>query len=189
MKKTKVFRSKIGYFLLSIIMVFILCGVSQAREINLSYGENIHWLDGTKNKGLESKILELEIRDPVTSWLKLGIVGDMIQTDKFAEPYIIDGEHFGRGNYTTFIFSGRLTAHKSFFNIMFTELYAGVGLNTQNHYPEFGDSGVIANIGASVGIKLGDNCVVKYGFIHFSDPLQHHDKGHNFQRLSMGIVW
>jgi len=180
---------KIGCIFLAIVMVFILGGISQAREINFSYGENISWLGSTKNVGLESKMLELEAREPLTNWLKLGIVGNMIQSDKFAKPYVIEGENFGKGSYTTFIFSGRLAACKTFFDIMLIELYAGLGLTTQNHYPEFGYSGVIANLGSSIGVKLGSKYVVKYGFIHFSDPLQCHDKGHNFQYLSIGMTW
>ena len=191
MNKTKRTRNFMlyGHIFLAIIMVFVLCNISQAVEINLSYGENIHWLNSTKNTGLESKMLELEIRKPVKRWLKLGVVGTMIQSNKFAKPYNIDGKSYSNGTYTTVIFSGRFTAHKSFLNIMFTELYVGLGLNTQNHYPEFGDSGVISDAGVNIGVKLTNSCTIKYGLSHWSDPLQHGDKGHNFQYISIGINW
>jgi hypothetical protein len=180
-------QPKIKCIFLAIVMVFALYGISQAREINLSYGENIHWSESTKNKGLESKMLEIEIKDPWLNWLDIGAVGNVIQSELECG-HIIDGDYFS-GINTAFIFSGRLTAHKSFLNVMFTELYGGFGLTTQNHYPEFGDSGVIGHFGANIGIKLGDRYIVKYGFSHWSDPLQHHDKGHNFQYISIGMMW
>lgn len=180
-------QSKIKCIFLAIVTVLALCSISQAREINLFYGENIHWLESTKSEGLESKTLELEIRDSLTSWLNIGMVGNVIQS-KLCYPHIIDKKHFSSDN-TTFVFSGRLSIQKAFLSKMSAEIYAGLGLTTQNDYPEFGDSGILGHFGASIGIKLKNKYVLKYGLSHWSDPLRRHDKGHNFQYISMGITW
>ena len=179
--------SKVKCIFLAVIMIFTLYGVAQAREINFSYGGNIRWLENTKSRGLESKMLELEIRDSLVSWLNIGIVGSVIQS-KLDYAHMIDGRNFS-GDNTTFIFSGRLSMQKVFLSRMSAEIYAGLGLTTQNYYPEFGDSGVLGHFGASIGIRLGNKYRIKYGLSHWSDPLRRHDKGHNFQCISIGVEW
>jgi len=71
---------------------------------------------------------------------------------------------------------------------LYGRVYTGIGLNTNRQFPEFGDSGIIGHFGLSLGYNLGPY-EVGYGLSHWSDPLRHGDKGHNFQYLSMSIKW
>ena len=169
------------YLILILILIPRIC---QARDISLSYGENIVWWQNMNSKGVKVKTMEVEIKDKWTEHLDICIVGNNIQS-YIKEGHIIDGRYF-EGKDKTFIVSGRLSAHKEYKNLL-GRVYGGIGFNTENHFPGFGDSGIISHFGIAIGVRLDNICTLEYGLSHWSDPLRHGDRGHNFQYIGLSV--
>lgn len=157
---------------LALVCSFILW--EEAMGATLSYGVDVPY-SPWRTPGVKFQVLELETRSQLIKNLELGISGQ-IQQATADSPYVCDG-WVAHGRERSLQCHGRLI-----YTLENWELFGGFGLRTDRHQMEYGTSKVLGHFG--INLMLGDLSV---GVAHYSDPLQHHDKGRNF--LMIGWRW
>jgi hypothetical protein len=82
--------------------------------------------------------------------------------------------------------SARIKWREYLLNNLFLDLFGGLGVRTSGYQPEIGYSGAIGHFGGSIVFKFSE-INLSYGLSRWSDPLNHGDKGHNYQMFGIEV--
>ncbi|MCK4648943.1 hypothetical protein KAT51_05410 [bacterium] len=171
--------------ILLVILLIVIAFATRcpAAEISLGYGQDVP-ITSWQSEGLECSVFQLEISQDVNSWLYGSLIFNRLE-GKLNSPQTVDGKHFS-GSVVGLASSSRVGLQKILAGQWSIRLFGGFGILPQV-LPEIGNSGVVGHFGAKIAYKFfSDSWNIGYEICHMSDPLQHGDKGWNWQMLTLG---